>query len=145
MDKSLKSWIWDAECDIRGAKDAGKLKDFTLPLILVKRLCAVFDDEVNRIAGKVGSRFSYSSLYYGRIAALPTTLHRLVHQATPVQRYFDKCARGTGIRMIPMNCLAVALQDLATRRGISEITALALREQELEGVFRNIDFNSESN
>lgn len=50
------------------------------------------------------------------------------------QQYFDKCARGTGIRMIPMNCLAdleVALPDLATQRGISEINALALREQEL--------------
>lgn len=37
-DKSLESWIWDA------AKD----KEFTLPLIFTKRLCDVFDDELNR-------------------------------------------------------------------------------------------------
>ena len=48
--KSLESWIWDAACSIRGAKDAPKYKEFILPLIFAKRLCDVFDDEVNRIA-----------------------------------------------------------------------------------------------
>src|SRR5580693_5622045 len=55
-DKSLESWIWDAACSIRGAQDAPKYKDFILPLIFTKRLCDVFDDEVNRIAEQVGSR-----------------------------------------------------------------------------------------
>ncbi len=55
-DKSLESWIWDAACSIRGAKDAPKFKDYILPLIFTKRLCDVFDDEVNRIAKDVGSR-----------------------------------------------------------------------------------------
>lgn len=54
--KSLESWIWAAACAIRGAKDAGKFKDFILPLIFVKRLCDVFDDEVNKIAKNTGSR-----------------------------------------------------------------------------------------
>ena len=54
--KSLESWIWDAACSIRGAKDAPKYKDFILPLIFAKRLCDVFDDELNRIAKEVGSR-----------------------------------------------------------------------------------------
>jgi len=52
QDKSIESWIWDAACSIRGAKDAPKYKDFILPLIFTKRLCDVFDDEVNRIAGE---------------------------------------------------------------------------------------------
>jgi type I restriction enzyme M protein len=55
-DKSLESWIWDAACSIRGAKDAPKFKEFILPLIFAKRLCDVFDDELNRIAKEVGSR-----------------------------------------------------------------------------------------
>jgi type I restriction enzyme M protein len=54
--KSLESWIWDAACSIRGAKDAPKFKEFILPLIFTKRLCDVFDDEINRIAQEVGSR-----------------------------------------------------------------------------------------
>ena len=54
--KSLETWIWDAACSIRGAKDAPKFKDYILPLIFAKRLCDVFDDELNRIAKEVGSR-----------------------------------------------------------------------------------------
>lgn len=54
--KSLEQWLWDAACSIRGAKEAAKYKDFILPLVFTKRLCDVFDDEVNRIANKVGSR-----------------------------------------------------------------------------------------
>ena len=54
--KSLENWIWDAACSIRGAKDAPKYKEFILPLIFAKRLCDVFDDEINRIAKEVGSR-----------------------------------------------------------------------------------------
>ena len=54
--KSLEPWIWDAACSIRGAKEASKYKDYILPLIFVKRLCDVFDDEIDRIADNVGSR-----------------------------------------------------------------------------------------
>ncbi len=55
-DKSLEQWLWDAACSIRGAKEAGKYKDFILPLVFTKRLCDVFDDEINRIAKEVGGR-----------------------------------------------------------------------------------------
>lgn len=54
--KSLESWIWKAACSIRGAKDAAKYKDFILPLVFAKRLCDVYDDELDRIAAEVGSR-----------------------------------------------------------------------------------------
>ena len=27
--KSLETWIWDAACSIRGAKDAPKFKDYS--------------------------------------------------------------------------------------------------------------------
>lgn len=55
-EKSLESWIWDAACSIRGAQDAPKYKDFILPLVFTKRMCDVFDDEIDRIAEKIGSR-----------------------------------------------------------------------------------------
>ncbi|QXE24817.1 N-6 DNA methylase [Richelia sinica FACHB-800] len=45
--KSLENWIWDTACSIRGAQEAAKYKDFILPLIFTKRLCDVFDDELN--------------------------------------------------------------------------------------------------
>ena len=53
---SLESWIWNASCSIRGAQEAPKYKNFILPLVFVKRLCDVYDDEINRIAKEVGSR-----------------------------------------------------------------------------------------
>lgn len=54
--KSLEPWIWDAACSIRGARDAPKYKEYILPLIFTKRLCDVFDDEINRIVKEVGLR-----------------------------------------------------------------------------------------
>lgn len=50
------------------------------------------------------------------------------------QRYFDKCARGTRLRMIPKRCLdnlEVAVPDLHTQRLIVEIDSLARRERDL--------------
>src|SRR5262245_19194516 len=55
-DKSLEQWLWDAACSIRGAKDAPKYKDYILPLVFAKRLCDVFDDEINRSAKELGGR-----------------------------------------------------------------------------------------
>ena len=71
-DKSLESWIWDAACSIRGAKDAPKYKDYILPLIFAKRLCDVYDDELNRIAAEVGSR--------KKAFQLARADHKLVHE-----------------------------------------------------------------
>src|SRR6266851_6980272 len=42
---TLETWLWAAACEIRGATDAPKFKDFILPLIFYKRLSDVFDDE----------------------------------------------------------------------------------------------------
>jgi len=53
---SLEGWLWDAACSIRGAVDAPKFKDYILPLIFVKRLSDVFDDEIDRLAKKFGDR-----------------------------------------------------------------------------------------
>jgi type I restriction enzyme M protein len=39
-----------------GGEGCTKFKDFILPLIFAKRLCDVFDDEIDRIAKEVGSR-----------------------------------------------------------------------------------------
>src|SRR3954447_19100635 len=73
--KSLESWIWDAACSIRGAKDAPKYKDYILPLIFTKRLCDVFDDELSRIAAEVGSRKKAFQLGEGRPQARQTRPH----------------------------------------------------------------------
>src|SRR6266481_4337347 len=51
---ALESWLWDAACQIRGPLDAPKFKDYILPLIFLKRLSDVFDDEVAHLAHEFG-------------------------------------------------------------------------------------------
>ena len=48
--------LWDAACSIRGEKDAAKFKDYLLPLLFLKRLSDVFDDEIMRLAEEYGDR-----------------------------------------------------------------------------------------
>jgi type I restriction enzyme M protein len=43
----MEGWLWGAACSIRGEIDAPKFKDFILPLIFLKRISDVFDDELN--------------------------------------------------------------------------------------------------
>lgn len=54
--KSMEQMLWDAACSIRGEKDAAKFKDYLLPLVFLKRLSDVFDDEVNRLAEDYGDK-----------------------------------------------------------------------------------------
>ena len=52
--KPMEQMLWDAACSIRGAKDAAKFKDYLLPLLFLKRLSDVFDDEIDRLAEEYG-------------------------------------------------------------------------------------------
>lgn len=54
--KPMEQMLWDAACSIRGEKDAAKFKDYLLPLLFLKRLSDVFDDELQRLAEEYGSR-----------------------------------------------------------------------------------------
>ncbi len=54
--------MWDAARVIRGAKGAQRFKDHILPLIFTKLLRGVFDDQLDRIAAKVGSSRQASRL-----------------------------------------------------------------------------------
>ncbi|SFE28297.1 type I restriction enzyme M protein [Thermoanaerobacter thermohydrosulfuricus] len=52
---TLENWLWEAACKIRGPIDAPKFKDYILPLVFLKRLSDVFEDEVNHLAEEFGS------------------------------------------------------------------------------------------
>lgn len=54
--RSMEQMLWDAACQIRGEKDAPKFKDYLLPLLFLKRLSDVFDDEVQRLTETYGDR-----------------------------------------------------------------------------------------
>ena len=53
--KALETWLWDATCRIRGPLDAPRFKEYILPLVFLKRLSDVFDDELSTATGGVAN------------------------------------------------------------------------------------------
>lgn len=53
--KSMEGLLWKAACSIRGEKDAPKFKDYILPLVFIKRLSDVFEDEIGRLTETYGN------------------------------------------------------------------------------------------
>jgi len=123
--KSLESWIWDAACSIRGAKDAPKYKDFILPLIFTKRLCDVFDDEINRIAKEVGSR--------KKAFQLVKADHKLVRFYLPLQPDNSEDSVWSIIRKLADK---IGEQLTTHLRGIAKENPLLL------GIIDRVDFNA---
>jgi type I restriction enzyme M protein len=124
-DKSLESWIWDAACSIRGAKDAGKYKDFILPLIFIKRLCDVFDDELNRIAQEVGSR--------AKAFKLVKHDKKLVRFFLPLEPKNSDDAVWTVIR---------TLSDKIGEQLTTHLRSIADANPLLKGIIDRVDFNA---
>lgn len=62
--KTLESWLWDAACKIRGEVDAPKYKDYILPLIFLKRLSDVFDDELLKLSDDFGGKESVEQFLF---------------------------------------------------------------------------------
>lgn len=53
---SVENWLWEAACKVRGEIDAPKYKDYILPLVFLKRLSDVFEDELVKLSEKFGDR-----------------------------------------------------------------------------------------
>ena len=123
--KSLESWIWDAACSIRGAKDAPKYKDYILPLIFTKRLCDVFDDELNRIAAKVGSR--------KKAFLLAGADHKLVRFYLPLMP--DDPEQ-------PVWSIIRKLSDKIGEGVTTHMRAIARENPPLQGIIDRVDFNA---
>ena len=123
--KSLESWIWDAACSIRGAKDAPKYKDYILPLIFTKRLCDVFDDELNRIAAKVGSRKNAFQLAGAD--------HKLVRFYLPLMPDDPEQPVWSVIRK---------LSDKIGEGVTSHMRSIARENPPLQGIIDRVDFNA---
>jgi type I restriction enzyme M protein len=128
--KSLESWIWDAACSIRGAKDAPKYKEFILPLIFAKRLCDVFDDEVNRIAKEVGSR--------AKAFKLVKADKKLVRFFLPLKPEDPDKPVWSVIRIPPKTDKPVGEGERVT----SHLRAIADANPLLKGIIDRVDFNA---
>ena len=54
--KTLENWLWESACVIRGEIEAPRYKDYILPLIFIKRLSDVFEDEFLELVEIFGSK-----------------------------------------------------------------------------------------
>src|ERR1700682_1915881 len=124
----LEQWLWEAACQIRGPLDAPKFKDYILPLIFLKRLSDVFEDEVARVAEELGDR---------RTAQKYVDMdHGLVRFYIPIQGRWSFISDPTawrGIEKAPRN-LGEALPDA--------VRAVSRQNPRLQGVVDAVDFNA---
>lgn len=87
---TLEGWLWEAACKIRGEIDAPKYKDYILPLIFLKRLSDVFDDEAKKLECKYGNR--------ELVEKILAEDHQLVRFYLPPESRWDAIARtSTGL------------------------------------------------
>lgn len=116
---ALEDWLWKAACAIRGPVDAPKFKDYILPLIFLKRLSDVFEDEVAHLGEEFG----------GREKAL-----KLAEQDHKLVRFFiPEAARWPAIRTRTTG-LGQFLTDA--------VRAVARENPRLSGVVDATDFNA---
>src|SRR5713101_2520206 len=87
---ALENYLWDAACVIRGPLDAPKFKDYILPLVFLKRLSDVFEDEVTHLAHDFGDRATTEKFVESD--------HKLVRfYVPPVARWESISRRTTGV------------------------------------------------
>lgn len=116
---ALEQWLWDAACEIRGPLDAPKFKDYILPLVFLKRLSDVFDDEVSVLAEEFGGEENARQLVKAD--------HSLVRFYVPEEARWPRIARKT-------TGLGEHLTDA--------VRAVARENQRLQGVIDVQDFNA---
>jgi len=124
--KSMESWIWDAACSIRGAADAAKYKDYILPLIFVKRLCDVYDDEIDRIAERVTSR---------------TKALQLVERDKSLVRFFMPVKPKDPEKETTWDVIRT-LSDKIGQQLTDILRSVAKANPSLQGIIDRIDFNA---
>lgn len=117
--KQLENWLWEAACSLRGAMDAPKYKDYILPLIFVRRLSDVFDDELERLADQFGDK--------------DTALKVVKKDHTLVRFYIPDDARWENIRKVTTK-IGEYLTDTMRK--------VARENTRLQGVIDIVDFNA---
>ncbi|MCS7090022.1 MAG: type I restriction-modification system subunit M, partial [Limisphaera sp.] len=125
MDLStLESWLWDAACAIRGPVDAPKFKDYILPLVFLKRLSDVFDDEIEHLLAQFDSETAVHSLL---------DQERARGEVQLVRFYVPQNARWDAIRRQTTG-LGQYLTDA--------VRSVARQNPRLSGVIDMVDFNA---
>lgn len=116
---ALENWLWEAACKIRGEIDAPKYKDYILPLIFLKRLSDVFEDEVNKLSVDYGDS---------------KIVEELLSEDHTIVRFY-----------IPINARWRSIAKVTTGLGqylTDAVRSIARENPKLQGVVDIVDFNA---
>ena len=112
---ALESWLWEAACVIRGPVDAPKFKDYILPLIFLKRLSDVFDDEVARLGKEFGDE--------RKALTLVQQDHKLVRFFLPQKaRWSEIALKRTGLGEHLTDAVRLAARENPRLGGVIDVT-----------------------
>ncbi|OGV59073.1 MAG: DNA methyltransferase [Lentisphaerae bacterium RIFOXYA12_FULL_48_11] len=117
--KQLETWLWESACSLRGSLDAPKFKDYILPLIFIRRLSDVFDDEIERLSKEFGDKQS--------------ALKLVKKDHSLVRFYIPEDARWESIR-----ALTTKIGQLLTEK----MRLISKENPRLQGVIDIVDFNA---
>lgn len=128
----MEGILWQAACSIRGEKDAPKFKDYILPLVFVKRLSDVFEDEIARLIKTFGNE----------VTALENVEadHSLVRFYIPAESRWAVIG-GRKKHAWPGGRAPKTLGELVT----TAIRAVAKTNESLQGVIDIVDYNETRN
>jgi len=125
--QALENWLWDAACVIRGPIDAPKYKDYIIPLIFYKRLCDVYEDEIEELVKEFKELKEFKES--------KKEVKKLVENDRKLVSFY-----------IPDDCLWDTLRKEADKLGERLTTALRTiankNEKKLKGVLDIVDFNA---
>jgi type I restriction enzyme M protein len=135
--KTMEQMLWDAACSIRGEKDAAKFKDYLLPLLFLKRLSDVFDDEIERLAEEYDNRATALEIAEGdhsllRVYLPPEARWRVISGREQYDWPLDERGRSTAPNDIG---------EHLTRA----VRAVVKQNPALSGVIDVVDFAAERN
>lgn len=112
---ALENWLWEAACVIRGPVDAPKFKDYILPLVFLKRLSDVFDDEIRHLAQEFGSEAT--------AAKLIEKDHKLVRFFIPEKaRWTSITTQTTGVGQFLTDAVRAVARENPRLSGVIDVT-----------------------
>ncbi len=112
---ALENWLWEAACVIRGPVDAPKFKDYILPLIFLKRLSDVFDDEVARLGKEFGDERKAFNLVQED--------HKLVRFYLPARaRWSEVAVKTTGLGEYLTDAVRAVARENPRLGGVIDVT-----------------------
>ncbi len=132
----MEQMLWDAACAIRGEKDAPKFKDYLLPLLFLKRLSDVFDDEVHRLAEEYGSLETAWEIVDGD--------HKLVRFYLPPEARWSVISGREEDELLDSTGPDTRSRDIGERL-TDAVRAVVRYNPSLGGVIDLVDFASERN